>query len=171
LPGSSTLKDVRANKPVIEQAQVPEIPRVPDDAVDRPSSVPRLPTILQLSRRWTLKGGGYITLPETDDGYRSAFNRMINERKEEYGRRLAELEAVAAGEASRSVISRASITSLVTESTALSRESSVMDDDERKAKKVLRMMRKRAMALSAVGVGSGKSGSGISMENGEDGVA
>ena len=158
LPGSSTLKDVHANKPVIEQAQVPEIPRVPDDVVGRPSSVPRLPTIRPLSRGWTLRSEGYITLPESDDGYRSAFNQMLNERKQEYGRRLAELEVVAAEEASRPVMSRASTTSIFTESTALSRESSVMDDDERRAKKVLRMRRKRAMALSSVGVGNGKRG-------------
>ena len=163
LPGSSTLKDVRANKPVIEQAQIPEIPRVPDDVVDRPSSVPRLPTIRPLSRGWTLKSEGYVTLPESDDGYRSAFNQMINERKEEYSRRLAELEAVAAEEASRPVMSRASTTSLMTESTTMSRESSTMDDGERRAKKVLRMRRKRAMALSAVGVGNGKARSGISI--------
>ena len=158
LPGSSTLKDVHANKPVIEQAQVPEVPRVPDDIVDRPSSVPRLPTIRPLSRGWTLRSEGYITLPESDDGYRNAFNQMINERKQEYGRRLAELEVVAAEEASRPVMSRASTTSIFTESTALSRESSIMDDDERRAKKVLRMRRKRAMALSSVGVGNGKRG-------------
>jgi hypothetical protein len=163
LHGSSTLKAVRANKPVIEQAQVPEIPHVPDDVVDRPSSVPRLPTIRPLSRGWTLKSEGYITLPDSDDGYRSAFNQMISERKQEYGRRLAELGAVAAEEASRPVMSRASTTSLMTESTTLSRESSVMDDDERRAKKVLRMRRKRAMALSAVGLGNGKSGSGASI--------
>ena len=156
-PGPSSLKDVHANKPVIEQAQVPEIPRVPDDVVGRPSSVPRLPTIRPLSRGWTLRSEGYITLPESDDGYRSAFNQMINERKEEYGRRLAELVAVAAEEASRPVMSRASTTSMMTESTALSRESSVMDDDERRAKKVLRMRRKRAMALSAVSARSGTS--------------
>jgi len=160
LPGSSTLNHVPANRVVIEQA----IPRMPDDVMGRPSSVPRLPTIRPLSRAWTLRSEGFVTLPESDDGYRSAFNQMINERKQEYDRHLAELEAVAAMEASRPTISRAS-TSLMTESTTLSRESSVMmDEEERKAKKVLRMRRKRAMALSAAGVGHGKiSGSGTTL--------
>ena len=158
LPGSSTLEDAPATK------VVPEIPRVPDDVVGRPSSVPRLPTIRPLSRAWTLKNEGFVTLPESDDGYRSAFNQMINERKQEYDRHLAELEAVAVEEASRPVMSRASTTSMMTESTTLSRASSVMDEEERNAKKVLRMRRKRAMALSAVGVGNGKpSGSGTSL--------
>jgi len=152
LPGSSTLGRFPANGVVIEHA----IPRMPDDVVGRPSSVPRLPTIRPLSRAWTLRSEGFVTLPESDDGYRSAFNQMINERKKEYDRHLAELEAVATEEASRPTISRAS-TSLMTESTNLSRESSVMmDEEERKAKKVLRMRRKRAMALSATGVGNGK---------------
>ena len=155
-PDSPTPKDVPASKPAFEQTRVPQIPRVPDDALGRPSSLPRLPTIRPLSRGWTLRSEGFITLPESDDGYRSAFNQMINERKREYDRHLAELEAVAAEEASRPVMSRASTTSLMTESTTLSRQSSVMDEEERKAKKVLRMRRKRALALSAVGVGNRK---------------
>jgi len=153
-PGFSTSNNVLPRK-IDSEAPVPEIPRLPDDVMGRPSSVPRLPTIRPLSRAWTLRSEGFITLPESDDGYRSAFNQMINERKQEYDRRLAELETVAAEEASRPVMSRASTTSLMTESTALSRESSVMDEEERKAKKVLRMRRKRAMALSAVGAGNG----------------
>lgn len=107
-----------------------------------------------------MRSEGFVTLPESDDGYRSAFNQMIDERKQEYRRRLAELEVVAAEEGSRPVMSRASTASMITESTALSRESSVMDDEERRAKRVLRMRRKRAMALSAVGKSSG---SGVSM--------
>ena len=156
LPYSSTSGLIQENKPVTRWAQVPEVPRLPDDVVGRPSSLPRLPTIRPLSRGWTLRSEGFITLPESDDGYRSAFNRMIDERKREYERRLTELEAVATEEVSRPVMSRASTTSLMTESTTLSRESSVMDDGERRAKKVLRMRRKRAMALSAVGVGNRK---------------
>jgi hypothetical protein len=152
----SNLENTPAHTDVMEQTPVPQIPRMPEDAIGRPSSVPRLPTIRPLSRAWTLKSEGIVTLPESDDGYRSAFNQMINERRQEYDRHLAELEAVAAEEASRPVMSRASTTSLMTTSTALSRESSVMDDDERRAKKVLRMRRKRAMALSASTIGSGK---------------
>ena len=154
---STALKDSPAHRVVVEQASVPQIPRALDDIVDRPSSVPRLPTIHPLSRAWTLRSEGFITLPESDDGYRSAFDQMINERKQEYDRRLAELDAIAAEEASRPVMSRASTTSLtMTESTALSRESSFMDDEEKRAKKVLRMRRKRAMALSASAIGNGK---------------
>lgn len=156
LAASSTLKSTLAHTLVMGQASVSQIPRVPDDVVGRPSSVPRLPTIRPLSRAWTLKSEGFITLPESDDGYRSAFDQMINERKQEYDRRLAELEAIAAEEASRPVMSRASTTSFMTESTALSRESSFMDDGERRAKKVLRMRRKRAMALSASTIKNGK---------------
>jgi hypothetical protein len=155
--GCSTLKNTPAHTVIVEQPLVPQIPRVLDDVVGRPSSVPMLPTIRPLSRAWTLRSEGFITLPESGDGYRSAFDQMINERKQEYERRLAELEAVAAEEASRPVMSRASTTlSLMTESTALSRESSFMDDEERRAKKVLRMRRKRAMALSASAIGNGK---------------
>ena len=155
--GSSTLENAPAHTAVTEeQASVPQIPHVPDDVVGRPSSVPRLPTIRPLSRAWTLKDEGFITLPESDDGYRSAFDQMINERKQEYDRHLAELEAIAAEEASRPVMSRASTTSLMTESTALSREPSFMDDEERMAKNVLRMRRKRALALSASAIGNGK---------------
>ena len=156
MPGSSTLQYAPANEVVMEETTVSEIPRVPDDVVVRPLPVLRLPTIRSLSRGWTLRSEGFITLPESDDGYRGAFNQMINERKQEYDRRLAELDAIAAHEESRPIMSRASTTSFMTESTTLSRESSVMDDDERMAKKVLRMRRKRAMALSATGVGSGK---------------
>ena len=157
LAGSSALKKKgSAQTVVMEHAPLPQIPRVPDDIVDRPSSIPRLPTIRPLSRAWTLKSEGFITLPESDDGYRSAFDQMINERKQEYDRRLAELAAVAAEEASRPVMSRASTTSFMTESTALSRQSSFMDDEERRAKNVLRMRRKRAMALSASSLGNGK---------------
>ena len=156
-PDSSTTNLIQTNKAVTEQAR---FPRVPDDIIGRPSSLPRLPTIRPLSRGWTLRSQGFVTLPESDDGYRSAFNQMIDERKQEFHRRLAELEVAAADEGSRPVMSRASTTSLITESTALSRESSVVDDEERRAKKVLRMRRKRAMALSAVGKSSG---SGVSM--------
>lgn len=156
LPGFSILKDAPAHTVITKQAAVAQIPRVHDDIMDRPSSVPRLPTIRPLSRAWTLRNEGLITLPESDDGYRNAFNQMVNERKEEYDRRLAELEAVAAEEASRPVMSRASTTSFMTESTALSRQSSIWDEDERKAKKVLRMRRKRAMALSASGMSGGR---------------
>ena len=156
LAGSSTLKSTPAHTVVMEQASVHQIPRVADDIVGRPSSVPRLPTIRPLSRAWTLRSEGFVTLPESDDGYRSAFDQMINERKQEYDRRLAELEAVAADEASRPVMSRASTTSLMTESTALSRQSSFMGDEEMRVKKVLRMRRKRAMALSSSAIGNGK---------------
>lgn len=156
LAGCSTLKNTSAHTVVMEQASLPKIPYVPDDVVERPSSVPRLPTIRPLSRAWTLRSEGVVTLPESDDGYRSAFDQMVNERKQEYNRRLGELEAVAAEEASRPVMSRASTTSFMTESTVLSRESSFMDDEERRAKKVLRMRRKRAMALSASSIGNGK---------------
>jgi len=155
-PDSLPSRNVPASEPMIKQTHFSQIPRVPDDIVGRPSSLPRLPTIHPLSRGWTLRSEGFITLPESDDGYRSAFNQMINERKREYDRRLAELEAIGAEEASRPVMSRASTTSLMTESTALSRESSFMDDEERKAKKVLRMRRKRAMALSAIRMGNRK---------------
>ena len=151
-PGSSRLENVG----ILEENPAPGIPRLPGDVVGRPSSVPRLPTIRPLSRAWTLRSEGFVTLPDSDDGYRSAFNQMINERKQAYDRHLAELEAIAAEEESRPIMSRASTTSLMTESTALSRQSSVMDEEERKAKKVLRMRRKRAMALSSTGVGSGK---------------
>ena len=157
-PDSSTANLIRTNKGVTEQRD--RFPRLPDDIVGRPSSMPRLPTIRPLSRGWTLRSEGFITLPESDDGYRSAFNQMIDERKLEYHRRLAELEVVAAEEGSRPVMSRTSTASMITESTALSRESSVMDDEERRAKRVLRMRRKRAMALSAVGKSSR---SGMSM--------
>ena len=153
---SSTLRNTPAHTVVMERNSVSHIPCMPEDVVGRPSSVPRLPTIRPLSRAWTLRSEGFVTLPESDDGYRTAFNQMINERKQEYDRHLAELEAVATEEASRPVMSRASTTSLMTGSTALSRESSVMDDDERRAKKVLRMRRKRAMALSASTIGGGK---------------
>ena len=153
LPGFSPLEKAPA---VMRETPALEIPRVPDDVVDRPSSVPRLPTIRPLSRAWTLRREGFITLPESDDGYRSAFNQMIDERKQEYDQRLAELEAVAAEESARPVMSRASTTSLMTESTILSRQSSAMDEEERKAKRVLRMRRKRAMALSATGLVNGK---------------
>jgi hypothetical protein len=156
MPGSSTLQYAPANEVVMEETTASEIPRVPDDVVIRPLPVLRLPTIRPLSRGWTLRSEGFITLPESDDGYRGAFNQMINERRQEYDRRLAELDAIATQEESRPIMSRASTTSFMTESTTLSRESSVMDDDERRAKKVLRMRRKRAMALSAAGVGSGK---------------
>jgi hypothetical protein len=154
-PGFSSLGNALANTVAMEETPAPGIPRAPDDVVGRPSSVPRLPTIRPLSRAWTARSGGFITLPESDDGYRSAFNQMINERRQEYESRLAELEAVAAEEESRPIMSRASTGSLMTESTTLSRESSVMDEEEKKAKKVLRMRRKRAMTLSATGVGSG----------------
>ena len=153
---SSSMENAPANVAIMEETSAPEIPRLPGDIVDRPSSVPRLPTIRPLSRAWTLRNEGFVTLPESDDGYRSAFNQMVNERKEEYDRRLVELEAIAAEEETRPIMSRASTTSFVTESTTLSRQSSVMDEEERKAKKILRMRRKRAMALSAVGVGKGK---------------
>jgi len=153
LPSS---EDAPANVVTMRAPPVLENPRVPDDVADRFPSVPRLPTIRPLSRAWTLRNEGFITLPESDDGYRSAFNQMINERKQEYDLRLAELEVVAAEEASRPIMSRASTASLMTESTTLSRESSIMDEEEREAKKVLRMRRKRAMALSAAGVGNGK---------------
>ena len=153
---SSDLKDSPAHRVMVEEASVPKIPRMLDDIVGRPSSVPRLPTIHPLSRAWTLRSEGFITIPESDDGYRSAFDQMINERKQEYDRRLSELEAIAAEEASRPVMSRASTTSFMTGSTVLSRESSVMDDEEKRAKKVLRMRRKRAMALSASMIRNGK---------------
>ena len=153
-PGFPSSENTPAN--VVREPPAPEIPRLPDDIVGRPSSVPRLPAIRPLSRAWTSRNEGFVALSGSDDGYRSAFNQMINERKQEYDLRLAELEAVAAEEASRPIMSRASTTSLVTESTTMSRESSVMDEEERKAKKVLRMRRKRAMALSAFGVGNGK---------------
>ena len=155
-PGFSSSENALANAVVMTKPPAPETPHAPDNVADRPPSVPRLPTIRPLSRVWTSRNEGFITLPESDDGYRSAFNQMINERKQEYDLRLAELDAVAAEEASRPIMSRASTTSLMTESTTLSRESSVMDEEERKAKKVLRMRRKRAMALSAFGVGNGK---------------
>ena len=156
LPGSSSWESSPANAVPTRESPAPGIPRVPDDVVGRPSSVPRLPAIRPLSRAWTLRSEGFITLPESDDGYRSAFNQMVDQRKQEYDRRLSELEAVAAEEASRPIMSRASTTSFMTESTVMSRQPSVMDEEEINAKKVLRMRRKRAMALSAAGVGSGK---------------
>ena len=154
--GFSPLEDAPANIAISKETPAPSIPRLPNDVVGRPSSVPRLPTIRPLSRAWTLRNEGFVTLPESDDGYRSAFNRMISERKQEYDRHLAELEAIAVEEEMRPIMSRASTTSLMTESTTLSRQSSFMDDEEIKAKKVLRMRRKRAMALSATGVVNGK---------------
>jgi len=155
-PGFPSSENAPANVVIMRDPPTSEIPRVPDNVVVRPSSVPRLPTIRPLSRAWASRNEGFLALPESEDGYRSAFNQMINERKQEYDLRLAELETVAAEEASRPIISRASTTSLITESTIMSRESSVMDEEERKAKKVLRMRRKRAMALSAFGMGNGK---------------
>lgn len=153
LPDPSMCRITPEHATMMEEPSVPQIPRMPSDIVGRPSSVPRLPTIRPLSRAWTLRSEGFVTLPESDDGYRSAFNQMINERKQEYERRLAELEAVAAEEATRPVMSRASTMSVITESTTLSRQSSALNDEERRVKKVLKMRRKRAMALSASSIG------------------